>query len=843
MKKTYEALLGEIQQNLGYKLWLPLQKQAFLTNKEGFRNPQQNLFVIGDTSSGKTVIPIVAYTLRCMQLSNVCKPMEKMIYVVPYRALASQKCGELEGELHKIFSKLKIAISTGETREQDAEILRGEVDVAIIIYEKFCHFACADEGFLQKYKLVVLDEFSLLNSDTRGTQCDLALIYSLRARSRIIVLTTPYLLWGNYIHNGNFLLIRAEHDNVIPRKEIPIFLEPTGNHVQGKIVCSDETVGLPSCGNVNDIIEAICIHHLKQHHRILVFANNRQNVRQYATEIFQRIEVAHPELLTPCEKTKEECYESVLEEGGLLYGDLYNLMDANECYALYRGITYHNSSLGYELRSLIERKLFEPEGNLKIVFSTETMAYGINSNVDAVIIASMYKTSKKRIVYLNNIDKFQGQNEKRTRLLTVSEYQNYIGRAGRYGLCERGYAYPIIWGNKADPSYAEKIWSKFESRRNNIPKAVSAFENIDLACKKWCVSDVKKSCVECSLAANEAGMLILSLFRKGGMSKAELHEELKLLPGLDCNKDRRDFIINQSLKQLMDLKLIEKLEDPFFLDDQYRLRPSGKNVQGYNLTLYEYKELRRIVKQYQHYGVEKFDFFFELSRLPNIQNSAFDFLESNDGLRLYRYRKICCHELDRLWRCKQVSKDFYQKYKRDLDLDWGKGLPYPVLYRLLISMIAYLWHFERSVEKVSNALMVDGVDVVNVNPGRIATLSQEIAFYLQVLSSICGDYYDKRQLKKALDELELCFYFNAPKSLIENIEYENLLLLNRRKRRKLTEIIDYCQKRENVPPKTKREKREYRAVISSFQKDFCQYQDLSNRLIALYPILAMEVEL
>jgi len=100
------------------------------------------------------------------------------------------------------------------------------------------------------------------------------------------------------------------------------------------------------------------------------------------------------------------------------------------------------------LRSLIEEDFLSEDGRLKIVFSTETLAYGINSNADVVIIPRMTKLSHDRI---------QSADEKKNledRFLYPNEYMNYCGRAGRLTAHRAaheqktiGLVYPFICAN------------------------------------------------------------------------------------------------------------------------------------------------------------------------------------------------------------------------------------------------------------------------------------------------------------------------------------------------------------------------------------------------------------
>lgn len=68
-----------------------LQEEAF--RSEYISDSERNLFVIGETSSGKTLIPLLLYERAVIEAQRSGSPCPQMLFVVPYRALAAQKNG------------------------------------------------------------------------------------------------------------------------------------------------------------------------------------------------------------------------------------------------------------------------------------------------------------------------------------------------------------------------------------------------------------------------------------------------------------------------------------------------------------------------------------------------------------------------------------------------------------------------------------------------------------------------------------------------------------------------------------------------------------------------------
>ena len=107
-------------------------------------------FIIGSTSSGKTLIPLIC--VRADQ--RRCEKKVKLLYMVPYRALATQKAKEFVQK----FTQERVIVSTSEYCSEDANVMNGNCDIAIVIYEKIFMFLSNDKRFLDQYTHIVFDE-------------------------------------------------------------------------------------------------------------------------------------------------------------------------------------------------------------------------------------------------------------------------------------------------------------------------------------------------------------------------------------------------------------------------------------------------------------------------------------------------------------------------------------------------------------------------------------------------------------------------------------------------------------------------------------------------------------
>ncbi len=117
----------------------------------------KNLVVCSPTASGKTLVAEMA------MLDGILNKKKKVVYIVPLRALASEKFKEFK---EKYGTFIKIAISTGDF-DSDDSYLRF-YDLIITTSEKLDSLIRHHSPWLQDIGVVIVDEIHLLNDATRG---------------------------------------------------------------------------------------------------------------------------------------------------------------------------------------------------------------------------------------------------------------------------------------------------------------------------------------------------------------------------------------------------------------------------------------------------------------------------------------------------------------------------------------------------------------------------------------------------------------------------------------------------------------------------------------------------
>ena len=116
-----------IAEELGYPELNELQKLVF-ESPETYPDETgntRNLMIIGPTSSGKTLIPKLLYYDAVLEALEKGMPTPKMLFVVPYRALAAQKVSELRIMKNMCCnaSKAPVSIVRRTTRSKTLETI------------------------------------------------------------------------------------------------------------------------------------------------------------------------------------------------------------------------------------------------------------------------------------------------------------------------------------------------------------------------------------------------------------------------------------------------------------------------------------------------------------------------------------------------------------------------------------------------------------------------------------------------------------------------------------------------------------------------------------------------
>ena len=641
----YTAMLA-LARSMGYCKFTPLQEKAF--SHPAAYDPAQDLFAVGPTSSGKTLIPLLLYAAAYRDALQQGLHRPKMLFIVPYRALAAQKCLEIHTKLKQALGMdISVMQSTGEYRQYDDAIVHGDPDVAVVINEKAFLFAQSESLFLQYYDFVVLDEIGLLADQSRGIRLDFLLAWCSELKQqdagpRLIALGTPFYDWSSYAEKFHFTLIASEGRPTLleypvyvsgtydiryvdtgtwpaecggpenygiyrPTKSLQLGKQCTRCHISGELcpvdhpcrsdaqqVCPAAAGPCPYPMVVKEktvpfryqIIAGLCRWHLQHRHQILVFWNNREEVRQLAAYLFRALSD-----LLPAAPPLEECKRRVLtactrianlesdfhRTENISEDEFFGILDDEHYRALCSGVGFHSSAVPLEVRSYVEQQ-FLNDGHLRIVCCTETLAYGINSATDAVIVADMIKNTA----------------ESANKFLEANEYQNYIGRCGRLRTdrdTEKivGYVHPILsCFSPASPDFdpglpAYRSWLQLKEE-SKTPLPIHS-----------CIFDKGNDFIPFFL------LCLIPDETERPRSAEELQNWIDRLPRPD---DREIYDLQQALDYLLARELITDVrDDPFTFvlplqaeQPQYRVVYDKKKLRGFTPGARDYDIILRALK-------------------------------------------------------------------------------------------------------------------------------------------------------------------------------------------------------------------------------------------------------
>lgn len=123
----------------------------------------KNLLICTPTASGKTLVGELA------ALNAILHDKGKAVYVVPLRALASEKYKQFK----KDYPSLKIALTSGDTDSADSYL--AGYDVIITTSEKLDSLIRHKTPWLPLVKTVIVDEIHLLNDGGRGPTLEIVI--------------------------------------------------------------------------------------------------------------------------------------------------------------------------------------------------------------------------------------------------------------------------------------------------------------------------------------------------------------------------------------------------------------------------------------------------------------------------------------------------------------------------------------------------------------------------------------------------------------------------------------------------------------------------------------------
>jgi len=362
----------------------------------------ENVVVSAPTASGKTAIAEVA----------ICRTLAAggtALFLAPLRALTNEKEREWER-----FEELGYSVYV-VTGERDLDPRRAErADVLVMTPEKADSATRKHDSpryaFVREVDCCVIDEVHLLDSDERGSVLEVTVSRLRRlCDPRIVALSATM---PNVEDVATWLDAPEETTFAFGESYRPVPLEASvAVYSHGENAFADKYRRLY---RALDLVEP----HLNDDGQALVFVSSRQDTVQAA------------------KKTRDELAQRDVPVSARGNYDFHtaaaDLDDDTLGQSVLDGVGFHHAGLSREDKDRVEA--WFREGTIRVLFSTSTLAWGVNLPARCVVIRdTKYHDPLQGEVSMSPLDVLQ-----------------MLGRAGRPGYDDRGYAWVVCDRSDAD---------------------------------------------------------------------------------------------------------------------------------------------------------------------------------------------------------------------------------------------------------------------------------------------------------------------------------------------------------------------------------------------------------
>ncbi len=397
----------ELLTKLGYKQLNEMQAKVVA---EGLLESQRAV-LSAPTASGKTLVSL-------LWMLNHFEKGKKILYVVPLRALASEKYNEFTEKL--AVCELKVGISTGEL-DSDEEKIR-DADIAILTSEKLDSILTHSPEFMQDINAVVFDECHLIGDEGRGATLEVVMTKLHLGGKKILGLSATI---PNALEISNWLSARLFYSEYRPTKLI------VGVGSEKVVQFKDDALPLISVNEkkqLHDVLENAL--RFKQNGQVLVFASSRRGAESTAREIGF--------ITKKFLKQGDEMQLAEMSQRALKALPSPTTQCRNLAACLVNGVAFHHAGITPKQRQLIEWG-FKREKVLKAIVCTTTLAMGIDYPATWVVVKDLKR-------FTGNFSEF----------IPAMEVQQMLGRSGRPNYDEVGIG--VLMSTKRD---AVEVWDKY----------------------------------------------------------------------------------------------------------------------------------------------------------------------------------------------------------------------------------------------------------------------------------------------------------------------------------------------------------------------------------------------
>ncbi|MBU1086592.1 MAG: DEAD/DEAH box helicase [Candidatus Omnitrophica bacterium] len=350
---------------------------------------KQNIVLAMPTASGKTLMAELA------MLKTIFSKQGNCLYIVPLRALASEKFEEFTKKYTSLG--LKIGIATGDFDYASKALT--ENDILIATAEKVDSLLRQiPDDLCAKLGCVIIDEIHYIGDPHRGPTLETVItrLQSTNSKLKIVGLSATI---ANAQDIADWLNAR-----LVSSFWRPVDLKE-GVYCQGTVKFADGTSKEISLEHTNDEMAALAIDCVKDNGQALVFVNTRRSAQAEARRIAKQMRQA-------LSHEQKIALSDLAQQAAKLSSESTTL-GKQLCDCMKDGVVFHHAGLNPEHRRLVEDNF--KNNTIKVICATPTLAVGVNLPSRRVIIRGLYR-------YVSGAG---------MKPVSVMEYKQMSGRAGR----------------------------------------------------------------------------------------------------------------------------------------------------------------------------------------------------------------------------------------------------------------------------------------------------------------------------------------------------------------------------------------------------------------------------
>jgi superfamily II RNA helicase len=432
-------------------LWRGYTLNSFQREAIAAIRADRDVLVSAPTGAGKTLVAEYA-------IEHCIRSGRRAIYTAPIKALSNQKFRDF-----RALKEFDVGIMTGDVT------MRATAPLVIMTTEIFRNSIFERGPELLDIGLIVFDEIHYMDDPERGTVWEESIIF-LPEQSRLLALSATvsnlaqFCEWMgqvrgrevatvvsterpvpllHYLHLPGIGPKRADKVKQLPRLQRPAAFGRGPRGSRGPRGGGGDGRGR----GVDDLLDRLERDRLMP---VLFFCFSRREVEARARESARR------RLLDAAEREQiEKLFDEICDRFEIRAD---GALDELRALAL-SGVSFHHAGLLPLHKELVER-LFT-SSLLRLLFTTETFALGINMPARTVVFSSLRK--------------FDGVGFDR---LMTREYQQMAGRAGRQGIDEEGLVFSIVDDRDRLDDLRRTIFGQVEPIRSRFDLSYATILNL-----------------------------------------------------------------------------------------------------------------------------------------------------------------------------------------------------------------------------------------------------------------------------------------------------------------------------------------------------------------------------